>query len=249
VDPASGRPYYFNQTTGQSAWDPPLVANPVAAAATAAVTPTHAAIPQSQPYNQPVTAAIAQGGVPGMYGGQMATVQPQQQQQQMSSFKPMSTIGSVGNFSAAPITSTGFNPTNSSVGNPQHTAAPILPAPAPAPAIVKDPLPDTEGIILLNQVITAVTAVASPAEKRQMAMVNEAFSLLRKRASEGAVASDILQKVHQFANDISIRNFPSASAIQAVSEPYYFLFLVFYLISLTITSFLNICFFFFFFLL
>ena len=49
-----------------------------------------------------------------------------------------------------------------------------------------------------------------------MAMVNEAYQHLCKQASKGEVASEVLQKVGQLAADVSNRNFPSASAIQAV---------------------------------
>lgn len=61
------------------------------------------------------------------------------------------------------------------------------------------------------------TVAAAPAERRQMVMVNDAFSCLRKRASEGEVSPEVLNKVHQIANDLVARNFHSASTIQAVS--------------------------------
>ena len=176
-----------------------------------------------QPVASSNMAVTAAGGIPGMYGQQ----QPQSQMQQLNTNPSFGSNGfgspqpqtafkpAAATMAMAPITSTGFNQQSPS---PATTAA-VQPAPAPAPApVVKELLPDTEGIILLNQVITSVTAAANAAEKRQMAMVNDAFNLLRKRASEGGVAPDILQKVHQFANDIATRNFTSASAIQAVSQ-------------------------------
>ena len=51
-----------------------------------------------------------------------------------------------------------------------------------------------------------------------MVMVNESFQHLCKKAAAGEVAADVLQKVGQLAADVAARNFPSASAIQAVSR-------------------------------
>ena len=64
----------------------------------------------------------------------------------------------------------------------------------------------------------SILAAAGPAEKRQMAMVSEAYNHLVKKATSGEVSDDVLGKIGMLANDISVRNFASASAIQTVSS-------------------------------
>jgi hypothetical protein len=65
-----------------------------------------------------------------------------------------------------------------------------------------------------------------PAERRQLAMVNEALACLRKKARAGEVSTEVLLKVHQLAMDMASRNFLGASAIQAVGFSVIILFIV-----------------------
>jgi hypothetical protein len=66
----------------------------------------------------------------------------------------------------------------------------------------------------LSQLITDLTAIVSPPEKRQMLMVSGAFSHLCQMLETGEVAGDVLQKLSQLVSDLSNRNFSGASAIQ-----------------------------------
>jgi hypothetical protein len=49
-----------------------------------------------------------------------------------------------------------------------------------------------------------------------MAMVQESFVCLCKKASGGEISSDILQKIGSLVTELNARNFPAASAVQTV---------------------------------
>ena len=198
TDPASGRVYYFNQATGQSQWEAPLVA--------AAPTPAPQPIPQpvqqqqpqlqqpnmyhrhptvgpgvntdpafaqpqpafAQPYSPP--SQIHQqplGGYPSQQPQAQAQMQPQYQQQQ--AYQPIQQQQPqqprIGSFPSAipgpgPTSAFGTGPSPSTFQPqpvPTAAAAPIpQPVPVPEPKVL---LPDSEGVLLLEQVINAVAGI------------------------------------------------------------------------------------------
>ena len=242
--------YHRQPTVGQGINTDPAFAQPQPAFA-------QPYSPQSQIQQQQQQQQQPLGGYPSQ--------QPQQQQpqyQQQQAYQPIQQQQPqqprIGSFPSAipgpgPTSAFGTGPSPSTFQPQPVIAAAAAAAPVPQPVPVPEPkvlLPDSEGVLLLEQVINAVAgkhthihsityiithvfnfslyisycfpAAASPTERRQMGMVTEALNCLQKKGREGEIAPDVLQKVYQLAVDLSNRNFAGASAVQAVCACIYF---------------------------
>jgi hypothetical protein len=62
--------------------------------------------------------------------------------------------------------------------------------------------------------------ITAPAEKKQMSSVSASYDALVAQATKGEVSADVMQKVATLVDNLSNRNFPVATQIQAVSAPY-----------------------------
>jgi hypothetical protein len=61
--------------------------------------------------------------------------------------------------------------------------------------------------------------ITAPAEKKQMSSVSASYDALVAQATKGEVSADVMQKVAALVDNLSNRNFPVATQIQAVSTP------------------------------
>lgn len=167
VDPASNLPYYVNQATGQSQWEPPVVAQaPVAVAPV----PVPSTIPSANQSYQ----SFDQQHVQAQSISQQAMSQPAQSQ-------PVQSIPSV---SSGP-----------GLGSPE-----------------------ADCVIAIGQMIEAIAVSnLTPAEKKQIAMLRQAYSHLNDKLKVGEVSIDILQKLASLTDHLCNRNYAAASAIQTVS--------------------------------
>jgi protein transport protein SEC31 len=168
VDPSTGRTYYYNFSTNQSQWDAPLVAStPAPVAAQPAQAQPHSQFQQQQqPQSQaPYQAVQSQSQQPVQRHTPSAAVHPsqaglQQRQQQQAQAPSFSPVGQQpvsypvqqqqqhpSQYASSPMSSSNVVP----------VSATPKPAPIPEPVKPKELLPDSEAILLLEQVIAAVT--------------------------------------------------------------------------------------------
>ena len=194
TDPASGRVYYFNQATGQSQWEAPLVAAASAPVPQPIPQPVQQQQQQQQPnmYHRHPTVGPGINTDPAFAQPQPAfaqpyspqsqiqqqqpslgypSQQPQQQQpqyQQQQAYQPIQQQQPqqprIGSFPSAipgpgPTSAFGAGPSPSTFQpQPIPTAAAPIPQPVPVPE-PKVLLPDSEGVLLLEQVINAVAGI------------------------------------------------------------------------------------------
>lgn len=219
VDPSSGRVYYFNHSTNQSQWEPPL-----------APVPTPIPVPMPSPVNthEPARAMPSQMQSFGqqhqhMHPNATSVVAPATMASQPSAF-------SAAQAQPQPITSKGFGaPTTwNPSAQPAHIAshgtsssastAPVAAATntttTASAATAKAEFPLPEAVVTLGQLIASITAAVGPADKRQMASVSESYSHLVKKATAGEVSEDVVAKIGHLVHELTVRNFAAASAIQ-----------------------------------
>lgn len=183
-DPASNLPYYVNQATGQSQWEPPAVSQvPHIGAPMAIPTVSTSVSHVHQAVHQPVDA--------------------QQHQQFQTNHQPQQPAIS-----------------QPAVSQPTQSAVQIT----QAATVGSGPLlgsPEADCVIAIGQMIEAIAVSnLTPAEKKQITMLRQAYSHLNDKLKVGEVSIDILQKLAALTDHLCNRNYAAASVIQTVSHSY-----------------------------
>jgi len=184
IDPTSGHPYYVNQATNQSQWEPPL---PVVAPVPAAVEPQQYQQPQQQQFLQQQQ----------QQQQQFAQQQQQQQPMQRSQFQP-----SIQPTVAVPT------PSQPAVS---PAAAAAVSEPSPSEPLSVDASCVVELGQLLEALASVITV---PAEKRQLDMLRASYANLMEKVAANQVAGDVMIKLAKFVEFVTYRNYPAASAVQ-----------------------------------
>ena len=91
--------------------------------------------------------------------------------------------------------------------------------PAPQPEITTQPaveLPpvDSAAVTALGQIIAAFATTATPAEKRQVTMVEACQKALEAKAAVNTVTEEVMAKIMNLVNALQQRNYIGASAVQ-----------------------------------
>jgi len=152
------------------------------------------------------------GGPTSFGGGGM----PQQQQQQMPQQQLMPPASSTGapRLGGGVGGGAGFGGAAPAMSAPAPVAAAPAAAPRPVAAASSGPAVSSEAVVALGQIIDAISAAASAAEKRQLPMIQSAYQVLVKMAEGNEVSADVMAKIGQLVNDLSSRNFNGATAVQ-----------------------------------
>lgn len=223
-DPSSGRFYYVNQATNQSQWEVPI-------AVVAPVIHQPIVVPQfiqqhnqqqhiQQQHNQ-FQPQVHQQKTPQIHQQthQQTIQSPISHQQQPSYQQQFGGPASMsGNFQS-PIQNNNLSQPNQPINQPISIVSPEPVVISPAPIInthfVKsDELPiGNEPIQELNVIIEQTTVLCTPSEKRQMTMVNAAYSSLSQMASNNEVSASVMSQINILVNDIRNKNFVGANKI------------------------------------
>lgn len=216
-DPSSGRPYYVNQATSQSQWEPPAAA------------PTVTAPPQEQPKHVPTAPTMMTQSTFVSPNKSLAslssstTVQSPVGPQYPSSLGPSTASPSPYNSSTTiqssvmkgPTQSTAFSSSSQPSSIPavavvtSATSSSTIPAATSAPVVV-----DSEAVKALGFIINQLASSLSAAEKRQLVMVNQSYSNLCEKISASEVNEVVMQKLSQLVLELGNRNWNAANAIQ-----------------------------------
>lgn len=142
VDPNSGRPYYANQATGQTQWDPPMSALPEQ---------TRQLPPQQQ---QPTM----HSGFPRQTQTPIFSPQTTQYQHQPHLEVATPSLVSLQGSAVAKTSAAPLNPTQQQQLQPQQQAS-ITPGPEPAVATTALPAQECESIRALHQIVSILEGI------------------------------------------------------------------------------------------
>jgi hypothetical protein len=231
VDPTSGHPYYANQATGQTQWEPPVA---VPAVTPKVVAPQNVAFPQQQQQVQQVQQQQVQQQQQQQQFSQQRVAPQQQQQQQAVVAQPVVFTPSV--FNPAAVQQQQQPQAIAQRPEPVAAAPVTVPVPVAVAHVVSDQ--EAECLSTLGQYIESLAGecvkchlfdnsniissfffsgfLTIPAEKKQIGMVRVAHTALTERISSGDMSDEVLQKLVALIQCLLGRNFQGASVIQTV---------------------------------
>lgn len=236
VDPSSNRPYYVYTPTGVSQWEPPAPVVPTPAPAPAPAPLPTAANPSAAKFqaggDSRATSAMSMGSL-----GPAATASP------ISAFSP-NPVAQPAATAPVSVMPTAAATAAAAAASPAPAVATPAPVEAAPTANLSD-TPEGQYVQYLGQIISNLTgkrtlpsfllflsfitpvsspstadctaSITAPAEKKQMSSVSASYDSLVAQATKGEVSPEVMQKVAALVDNLSNRNFPVATQIQAVS--------------------------------
>eukprot|EP00602_Paraphysomonas_sp_CaronLab_P005046 CAMPEP_0185030580 /NCGR_PEP_ID=MMETSP1103-20130426/17560_1 /TAXON_ID=36769 /ORGANISM="Paraphysomonas bandaiensis, Strain Caron Lab Isolate" /LENGTH=1052 /DNA_ID=CAMNT_0027565771 /DNA_START=108 /DNA_END=3263 /DNA_ORIENTATION=+ len=203
VDPNSNRPYFVDQSTGQSQWEPPQAQSQVSPAPMPSPVPVTSPAVQQQQQQQPITSSPHGGGM------RPATAPSVQQQHPIAS----SSHGS-GARSAAQEEETSRSYTPSSAER-QITAPSASSTTSDKPTDTASTSGETKPTVdsLLQMLSSLEGKSLSGPDKRSLTAVNPALACLQKQMSAGQVSTETMEKLEQLVSALANKQSSSANAI------------------------------------
>lgn len=215
-DPSSGRTYYANQNTGESSWDPPVVASPALAPqpeptyAHPSASPAYNSQPVSNQMQQPQTNGAVNGTssvsttqkVASKYGDGFVTSasNPQLAEQygNVGTSNPYSNANRPGTAAAA-------------VGGGQTKKAPVSGTLDSMPTLSNEYLPLQSGLLAIVEQLNA--ASVGGMEKKQAMESQKAVAVFIKTLARGEIDSDVASQVTSMLSYLQNRDYGSSSAV------------------------------------
>ena len=185
VDPSSNRPYYVDQNTGQSQWEPPT--------------------PVAQPSQQ----------IPSQLSAQHQQVQHPVQNQNQQGFQQQHQHQHQHQHqqeSAQPTQQQSFNQEQSNqkeTSQPKPTVKEALEKEEPVVISGSDGGAASELQVFLDR----ISGLAKGGDKRQVAMIKGSLTALHKQISEGKVHADTMAKLDQMVAALHAKNSAAANVI------------------------------------